>query len=150
MKIIKRMAAALSISLILCSCGTKKDIDANDMAAALSQSIAFDETLTELDQTCAENYFMMNPNDYEQMSAYVSTKACCDELAVIKTYSPNTVKEKLTAHISELIEDYESFRPTEVSKLESAVINTYKDTVVLIIAPDIDEAQTAYKEYMKK
>lgn len=150
MRYIKRIAAAFAAALVLCSCGTKKEIDTIDMAEALSQSIVFDETLTELDEVGAENYFMLNPNDYEEMSAYISTKACCDELAVIKTYSPNTVKEKLTAHISELMEDYESFRPAEMSKLEGAVINTYKDTVVLIIAPDMNEAQAAYKEYLKK
>lgn len=150
MKHIKGTAAALAAMLILSSCGKKEDIDPLDMAQALSSGIAFSETLTGLDTEAAESYLMLNPNDYEEMSVYVSTKACCDEVAVIKTYSPNTVKEKLTAHISEMVEDYEVFRPTELGKLESAVINTYKDTVVLIIAPDMDEAQAVYKEYLKK
>ena len=150
MKSIITMAAALAAMLILSSCGTKKDIDPVDMAEALSRSIAFSETLTPLETAAAESYFMLNPNDYEEMGVYVSTKACCDEVAVIHTYSPNTVKEKLTSHISEMMEDYEVFRPSELSKLESAVINTYKNTVVLIIAPDMDEAQAAYKEYLKK
>ena len=93
---------------------------------------------------------MLNPNDYNEMSVYISTKACGDELAVIKTDSPKSVANKLADHVNKLLEDYAVFRPTETGKIENAVINTYKDTVVLMIAPDIDEAQAAYKEYLKK
>ncbi|MBR0366072.1 MAG: DUF4358 domain-containing protein [Clostridia bacterium] len=143
------IVVALTAAMVLTSCGTKKDIDTVDMAAALSESITFSEQLTELDGAAAENYFMLNPNDYNEMSVYISTKACGDELAVIKTDSPKTVAEKLTDHVNKLLEDYAVFRPTETEKIENAVINTYKDTVVFMIAPDMDEAQAAYKAYLK-
>ena len=149
MKNVYRITAALTVTMLLTSCGTKKNIDVVDMAAVLSESITFSEQLTEFDSAGAENYLMLNPNDYNEMSVYISTKACGDELAVIKTDSPKSVANKLTDHVNNLMEEYAVFRPTETGKIENAVINTYKDTVVFMIAPDMDDAQAAYKEYLK-
>lgn len=145
------ICAVLSLSLIsAAACGKISSIDCETLAEVLNSDVAFSETLTQLDNTGAEQYFNINPNNYDEIAAYVGTNAVCDEFVIVKTKNTSTVKSKLQDHVDSMRSQYSSYRPLEVAKLDNALIEVYKDAVVLIISPNKGEAEKIYKNYLKK
>lgn len=142
--------ACLICTVMLVSCGGKKAIVAEDLAREINERAAFSEKLTELDENGAEHYFLLNPNDYEKMTAYVSTKAVCDEFVIIETSSPATVIDKLNAHLSKLKSEYGKYRPEQEKKTDNAFISEYNGTVVMIVSSDAALAEQIFNEYTKK
>lgn len=151
--IIKRsvcIAAAAAMTLVLCSaCGKIAEIDSTALADRLNSSVTFSEQLTEIEGTAAEKRFYLNPNDYTELTAYVGTKATCDEFAIIKTSSPDTVMTKLRGHLEIQKSNYSNYRPNEAQKIDSAVLEEYKDTVVLIVSGDSENAAAVYEAYIR-
>lgn len=145
------ICAVLALFLISASaCGKISSIDCETLADVFNSDVAFSETLTRLDNTGAEKYFNINPNNYDELAAYIGTKAVCDEFVIIKTNNVSTVKSKLQDHIDNMRTQYSSYRPAEAAKLDNALIEVYKDAVVLIISPDSTAAEEVYKRYLKK
>ena len=63
------------------------------------------------------------------------------------------VTEFLTERINDIEkkrEEYKVYRPDEVYKLDSAVIETHNKSVVMIITADSENAIDVYKKYLKK
>lgn len=135
--------------MLLAACGKKKNIDAADMAQYLVSNISFAEQLYTLSGSDAEHYLMLNPGECDEIEACVSTNASCDEVVVIKGADVSNISKKLNEHIIRMSKEYTDYRPLEAEKLNNAVINTYKDTVTLIVASDMEAAQIVYKEYLK-
>ena len=132
------------------SCGKISSVDCEALAEVLNEDVMFDETLTWMDNTVAEQYFNINPSNYTEMTAYVGTKAVCDEFVVVKTKSTSSVRSKLQEHINSMKTKYASYRPAETSKLDDALITEYKDAVVLIVSPNRDAAEAVYNNYLKR
>lgn len=132
------------------ACGKISSIDCEALAEALNEDVTFSETLTWIDNTVAEQYFNINPNNYTEMTAYVGTKAVCDEFVIVKTKNTSSVSSKLRDHIDSMREKYASYRPDETAKLDNALIEVYKDAVVMIISPDSEAAEEVYRNYLKK
>ncbi len=135
--------------LMLVSCGKKDEITGVDLAAYLNEGEVFSEPLTEIDAYGAEKYFFLNPGDYSEITAYVGTKAVCDEFVIIKTNQTDMVIEKLNTHLETMKNQYSSYRPDQVYKLENAFITDYEGSVVMIVSPDSEKAESVYKQYLK-
>ena len=142
-------AVILSVCM-LTACGKKDEIILSELSSKLISEIDFNEQLTELNEDGAARYLYLNPGEYKEITAYVSTNAVVDEFIIIKTSSASTVKNKIDSHIEELKREYAEYRPDEVYKLDDAVVETYKDTVTLIISPDNSKAKQVYDNYLKK
>ena len=132
------------------SCGKIGSVDCETLAEVLNEDVSFSETLTWMDTPVAEQYFNINPSDYTEMTAYVGTNAVCDEFVIVKTKNISTIRKKLKEHIENRREKYASYRSAETSKLDNALIEEYKDAVVMIISPDSEAAEEVYKNYLKK
>lgn len=135
--------------LLLVSCGKKDEIVAEELASQINKRAAFSETLTELDKDGAEKYFVLNPNDYSEITAYVGTKAVCDEFAVIKTNNTDAVIDKLKMHIEQMRDEYAKYRPEQADKLNNVFMAKHDGTVVMIVSSDKSLAETIYSEYLK-
>lgn len=148
-KIYLLIAAAISLTLMV-SCGKKSEIVQSELVDALLNGVAFSETLTELGSAEAEKRFYLNPNEYSEITAYVGTKATCDEIVVIKSSNNENVESKLRGHLETLKNNYSSYRPAEAQKIDSAVLEQYKDTVVLVVSGDSANVRSIYENYLKK
>ena len=144
------LTALIMCAGLMTSCGTKDEIVVDELAERLNNEVKYSEQLTALSQEAAAKYVYLNPGDYDEIKAYISTEAVADEFIIVKTKSVSGVRDKLTAHAEALKTKYRDYRPDEVTKLDSAVIETLGDTVTLIIAPDKDSAETVYNDYLKK
>ena len=150
MRKIHAAAAAAAALCLMSSCGRIDEINGAELAETLIGSVAFSERLTEIDDAAAEKRFFLNPGDYTDITAYVGTTAACDEFAIIKTNDTESVKNKLSGHLSIQNTNYSSYRPAEAEKIQSAVIAEYGDAVVLIVSGDSGNALAVYEEYLKK
>ncbi len=134
---------------ILAACGKVSEIDSVSLSERINSSVAFSERLTQIEGTPAEKRFFLNPNDYTEITAFVGTNATCDEFAIIKTNDTQNVITKLRGHLEIQKTSYSNYRPSEAQKIDNAVLEEYKDTVVLIVSGDSENAAAVYEAYLK-
>ena len=144
-----------TVMLLLCTaCGgtTAKPDDASaaaDQAAAqrsaydwlalLREKLPFDDQMRETDQTAAI-YGILEEDGYTGETAMlISTMATPEEVAVLQadeTYSVQALCDLAKEHIAQKTADYQTYAPTEVPKLESALIRTVGDYVIVCVCAD--------------
>lgn len=140
-----------TVCLSVCTaCGKISEVVQNDLADKINSEVAFSEPLLELEGAEAEKRFYLNPNEYSEMTAFVGTKATCDEFVIIKSSQLDNVESKLRGHLATLKSNYSSYRPAEAQKTDSAVIERHKDTIVMIVSGDSENARMVFEEYLKK
>lgn len=144
------LIALTAMLLLMCGCGKKETIDISELSGALAESVSFSEQLTQIDVSNIEKRYALNSKDYTEVAAFVGTLSTCDEYVIVKTENPEAMTEKFNKYIEKKREEYKVYRPDEVYKLDSAVIETHNKTVVMIITADSENAIDAYKEYLKK
>ncbi len=136
--------------LLMSGCGKKSEIVNSELAYKLNSELEFAEPLTELDDFAAEQRYGINPGDYTELTAFVGTKGICDEFLIVKTPSAEGMTASLNDYLQNKKKDYEIYRPSETVKLDNAIIEQYKDAVVMIIASDTENARMVYADYLKK
>ncbi len=144
-----KIIPALAVLLLLCGCGKKSEIIPADLAIALNESVSFSEALAEIDGSSAGRRYNISSGDYDEITAFVGTPSTCDEFVIVKTSDTDAITEKLNSYLDYKRGEYDEYRPYEASKLESAIIETYHDAVVMIITEDEAVATEAYNEYLK-
>lgn len=148
-RFILSLIVLVSLALAV-SCGKKSEIIPSELAALINQNVSFTEELTKLDNDAAQKMCYLNSNDYSEILALVGTKATCDEIVIITTENTENVVTKLRGHLEVLKNSYSDYRPSEAEKIDSAVLEVYKDTVVLIVSGDSANAKQVYDGYLKK
>lgn len=136
--------------LLVCGCGKKEMIEISELSSTLAESVSFSEQLTEIDASNIEKRYALNSKDYTEITAFVGTLSTCDEYVIVKTENPEAITEKFNKYIEKKREEYKVYRPDEVYKLDSAVIETHNKSVVMIITADSENAIDVYKKYLKK
>ncbi len=150
MKNILKIIPLILLLTAVVGCGKIEEIETEELSEQLNSSVAFSELLTKTDTQYIEKRYSLNPKDYSEVSAYVGTAAVCDEFVIVKTEATEAMKEKLKKYVEQKRKTYEKYRPAEVGKLDSAIIETYNNAVVMIITADTENALDVYREYLKK
>ena len=150
-KIICALLAALLL-LPLAACGNEPEKETSFPAAVTTQTLldsgAFSEPLEELDTDIAVMMFWLSGDvsEYEGSKVYYSTGATSEMAAVISVADESKVpgvEEALKAWVNSQIEAEKNYRPTEVPKLENAIIESRGFTVLLVVAADWETARNA-------
>lgn len=136
--------------LLVCGCGKKEMIEISELSSTLAESVSFSEQLTEIDASNIEKRYALNSKDYTEITAFVGTLSTCDEYVIVKTENPDAMTEKFNKYLEKKRKEYKLYRPDEVYKLDSAVIETHNKSVVMIITADSENALDVYKKYLKK
>ena len=136
--------------LLVCGCGKKEMIEMSELSSTLAESVSFSEQLTEIDASNIEKRYALNSKDYTEITAFVGTLSTCDEYVIVKTENPDAMTEKFNKYLEKKRKEYKRYRPDEVYKLDSAVIETHNKSVVMIITADSENALDVYKKYLKK
>jgi len=148
------LALAFCAALALAACGGGEkapDPYQTSDAQKLADAGAFSETLEAVDADTA--FLLYRLEDFgltrEEMTdclALHSTGATCEEGVVLVLSGEEQAEkaaEALTAYVSDQIEANTDYRPPEIPKLESAVVDRRGATVLLIVANDLDAAKKA-------
>lgn len=153
MKKLLTVTLALALALGLSACGGKNDYAVwnADHAQAILDSGAFSEELEELDADTA--FMLYKLADYgldreklKEATVRRSAGATCEELAVLifdSEDSASSARDALEAYVQNQIDENTDYRPAEIPKLENAYIDRRGESVLLVVASDIDAAKKA-------
>lgn len=151
------MIFVLALAFGMTSCGGNQDdvspYNAADVSA-IAEMGAFDAELDDLEGLDADIAFMLyqleeaglEREDLTTCSGRRSAGATCEE-AVVLVFTDSGKAEKavdaLKDYIQQQIDENTDYRPAEIPKLENAYIDQRGESVLLVVANDIDAAKKA-------
>ena len=156
MKRIIAFALSLVCILGLASCGSKEENDpvqlyAPSLLEDMGKAGAFSEELEGLDADTAFALYRLadaglTPEDMTDCAVLRSSGATCEEAAVLvlaDSEKAQLVKSALEGYIQQQIDSNKDYRPNEIPKLEEALVDSVENTVLLVVANDMDAAKSA-------
>ena len=106
----------------------------------LAENVPFDDTMTSVPERAASVYGIVDEDGYTgDCALYISTMATPEEIAVFRADDALSTDD-LTA-------SYTDYAPAEVPKLESAVVRTCGDFVIVCVCADNAKAETLLDTY---
>lgn len=155
MKKLLTVTLALALALSLTSCGGKEN-DAPPLYStahveAMAEAGAFSEELEELDADTAFALYKLadaglEREDLKECAVLRSAGATCEEGAVLVFTGADkaeTAQGALKDYIDSQIEANEDYRPAEIPKLEGALVDRRGETLLLVVANDLEAAKKA-------
>lgn len=149
------LVLALVLGLAACGGGANDapPLYSAGLVTKLVEAGAFSEELEELDADTAFLLYRLADSgleraDMKECTVLRSAGATCEEGAVLVFASAdqaNTAVDALSSYIDGQITANEDYRPGELPKLEDALISRRGETVLLVVAGDIDAAKQAVK-----
>lgn len=149
MKLFKNMLPVVLLSLALTACSSGGGESAFDPATttdALLASGGFSEQLEQVDGDIACAIYYMDASTVTDSAVYCSTGATAEEIAVFvlaDADATTAAKTALEGRVADQKAVLESYQPNEMVKLESAYVEVRGNSVLLIVANDIDTAKSA-------
>lgn len=114
-------------------------IDTDALAQQLLNGVPFVETLNPITENIAGSTYNLGEGEVLGGSVYVTGGATAEEIAVFELSSPEEAQafaEKLKARVETKKADFETYRPDEMAKLNSPVIEIKGNLAILCISND--------------
>ena len=154
MKKLKLLLIALLSMLLLAACGDKKtsrEVTAApaDLAKQLATETVTSDTLSEVSTDIMASTYFVDAAKLDSSSTYLSTGASACEASVIKCKEADYVSEVETLlknRVTNQTDLFSSYNAGETKKLESAIIKTSGNYVVLVVCDDTAKAEEILKE----
>ena len=133
---------SLAMFFTLSACGgsgAQAEFDPAADTAALLETSAFSESLTEIDTDTACMLYGIDGQTVTDSAVYGSTGATAEEVAIFALDSESAAAaalEALELRVSDRMEALADYQPQEIGKLESAVVEQRGATVLLVVAAD--------------
>lgn len=147
----KKYIIGLSAALLLFSgCSNNKvELDPSTAVEKMSEEITFTDQFAPLDSENANRVYGVDADLVEDSTAMVGSGATAESIAMFKAVdakSAQDIEKQLEVFIDGYIEGYSDYKPEEVPKLESAIIERKDVYVVLCISADNDAAKTVVSD----
>lgn len=149
---LRLLAAALCCVTILTACQGKNDQSpfSKDLVQKLADGSVFSEELEELPADTAFALYRLSDYGLSQdaltdCALLRSSGATCEEAAVLildSSQSAEKAEQALTDYLENQITSNQDYRPTEIPKLENAILERRSDTVLLVVANDREAADS--------
>lgn len=143
------------ISLLFTGCGNGDDtpieIDINAVANSIHESVEFEDELILLDSEAVK--YLYGIDDSISAAVYSGSGATAEEVAVFDAGTAEVGEAMLQTvqkHVDEQIESFKNYVPTEIPKLEDAVIVREGRYVILCVAEDDETAKSVINEAVGK
>lgn len=147
----RRRSLLLAVVLALCltACGGEEaPFDVETTAQALVEAPGvFSEELERLDTVIAVSQYGLGEREDALVSAYHSTGATAEEVAVIRFASEEEAEEYESwaqAYLDQQRETNRDYRPQEMPKLEKAVATRRGETFLLLVCADYEAARALF------
>lgn len=151
----KRILSVLLVVLAigLFGCGSKAvDFDVKSLANDLKTKIEYEDEPQLLDADFASNFIDMSSFSLEEGVFYEGSGATAEEIVVLKCTTEDdaaNAENALKVRVSEQIENFTDYVPSEVPRLNDAVIVRCGKYVVLSVSKDSEGAKAIIDGYMK-
>lgn len=149
----KRIFAVAVAFLMLAGCGGQKTPDVGDVADGLKTDLAFNDTLTEIDEDTAYDIHGLSKDDVESIKGYINSGASAEEILVLKSADDNEQKnyDAISQYVEDLKESVKNYQPEQFKLMQT---NTYlskqgKYVILCISADDTTTAEKAALKYFK-
>ena len=143
----------LAMVLCLSACGgdSGKSVDLDKLAKELLDSGAFSDTLSEPAEGVAAKMYNFEVDDVVKCVLYTGTGATAEEIFLAQTTGSEAaarVQSLCQTRVQNQQLAFENYVPTELPKLQSAVIGTAGSYVVLVVSNDSPACQAIVEKYM--
>lgn len=140
------LCAAL-LALLLAGCGqaAEAEVQLDELAFKIKDSVEFSEELYLLDEGIARQLYGVGED--AQCAAWAGAGATAEELAVFELpdeAAAGTLVSSLRSRNDERIDDYADYLPDEVPKLQNTLLLSNGRYVLLCTAPDTAGAREAW------
>ena len=164
MKKIALILALIAMLGCVASCGqTQKDAEtaapvtqsapttAAQWLDLLAENVPFDDTMTSVPEQAASVYGILDEDGYTgDCALYISTMATPEEIAVFQADEHLSTEDLISLAHARLLRQqgsYEDYAPAEVPKIESAVVKTCGDFVIVCVCADNTKAESILNAY---
>ena len=146
--------AGAALLFALAACGGKQEaaraFTTGDLQA-LAEAGAFSEELEELDGDVAFMLYQLAGAGLDRealtdCAALRSAGATCEEGAVLvftDEQTAQTAQSAMKGYLADQMDSNRDYRPDEIPKLENALLEQRENTVLLVVAADLDAAKGA-------
>lgn len=131
--------------------GEQVELDVAACAQKLFETIAFEDTLTPVDEKMASILYQTAAADVVTQQLYVSTGATAEEIAVFEAVDVEAAERIKTAVLQRAAEQESSFRdylPAEVPKLQNSYVHLAGRYVFFCISNHNDEAEAVVTQIL--
>ncbi len=146
---------AVVMVMVLSGCGGSKEIvfGISQAASELLDCGAFTDTLTKCDNDKVVSLYGVDESLLAEYEVYIGTGATAEEIAIFRVKDSKdveTVKASCQSRVDAQKEACENYLPNEMPKLESPVLTTAGNYVILCVSNDNGKVQTVLDGYLKK
>lgn len=139
------LSGALVLSLAACGEKAPTAFDpAKDVQALLDETGVFVETLEPIDQTTACALYGIDESTVTSSAVYMANATSAEEVAIFALTDEEAARaaaKQLGYRVDDRIDELTSYLPSEVPKLEGAMVETRGNSVLLLICSDYDGAK---------
>lgn len=146
------IAMALLFCIAGCASGGESVIDLDALDAALAEKAPFIETLEPIDSDLGCMICQLDEADCEKAIFRFSSGATAEEVVLIKAKDKDALKriEKvINDRLAFQKDSFANYIPSEVPKIESAIIKTSGNYLVYCVADDLSAAQDVIDLYFR-
>ena len=146
-------------ALSLCACGNDStQVSMYELQKAMLQA---DKSLPEMmvtgswEENAEKAFSYISDLEYNKVSGYFLAYAAdgmAYEIAVVQLKDKADVTaaaDSLKAHVQDRVQLYKTYEPEQTQRAESAVVKTDGNFVLLIMSDTPQNAETAFKEFIK-
>ena len=149
----KQCAAALAAALCMTAagCGKQLDMTPADAVQQLKENVSFTDQMAEMDSAGACRFYDVDTELVQDSAAYVGSGATAESLAVFEATDADaaqSIADALQTFTDSWIKGYSDYKPEEVPKLESAVLEQNGVYVVFCVTADNAAAKTAVQDLL--
>lgn len=142
------------MALVITGCGKEKEIvfGISQAAGDLLASEAFTDTLTKCDNDKVIALYGVDESSLAEYEVYIGTGATAEEIAIFRVKDSQTaasVKTACETRIADQKKACENYLPDEMPKLESPVVRTAGNYVVMVISGDNTKVEAVLDKFMK-
>lgn len=150
---------AVVCALSLCACGDEVgQISMYDLQKSMLQA---DKSLPEMmvtgswEENAQKAFSYISDMEYNKVSGYFlayASDGMAYEIAVIQLKDKAdaaAAADSLRAHVQDRVRLYETYEPEQTERAENAVVKTDGSFVLLIMSDAPQNAETAFKEFIK-
>lgn len=137
------------LCLVGCSSGSSQTSNAtpSDTATSLISSLSLD-TVQEVETRVIPGLFFFDDGVYEEGVFYAADKLA-DCLGVFKVTDTDSAIQTIQTYLSTRKSQLQMYAPSEVFKVDNAVIESNSDTVIFVVCDDLESAKEKVQEILK-
>lgn len=144
------LLACAAVVCLAAGCGQSSSAkaaatDPKSLAGQIKSSVKFTDQLTEVNAKSAEKRYGVDAAQVADCDAFVGTGATAEELSVWKAKDETAaqeIKTKAEKFVGIQKSSYADYKPAEVPKITSAVLQQKGKLVVMCISADNQKAKT--------